>query len=86
MSEKEYKDKCEMMFKKNAILINENEQLKWENKEILEDNENYQNENEQLKQQIEKITSILWWESHTDDDKLRNIWKVLLPGDKYMRD
>lgn len=28
MSEKEYKDKCEMMFKKNAILINENEQLK----------------------------------------------------------
>ena len=28
MSEKEYKDKCESMFKKNAILINENEQLK----------------------------------------------------------
>lgn len=28
MSEKEYKDKCESMFKKNAILINENEILK----------------------------------------------------------
>lgn len=28
MSEKEYKDKCEMMFKRNAILISENEQLK----------------------------------------------------------
>lgn len=28
MSEKEYKDKCEMMFKRNTILINENEILK----------------------------------------------------------
>ena len=28
MSEKEYKDKCEAMFKKNAILISENEHLK----------------------------------------------------------
>lgn len=28
MSEKEYKDKCESMFKKNTILINENEHLK----------------------------------------------------------
>ena len=28
MSEKEYKDKCETMFKRNTILINENEILK----------------------------------------------------------
>ena len=65
MSEKEYKDKCESMFKKNTILLNENEQLK---------------------QQLKEIIGILWWESHTDDDKLRNIWKVLFPDEKYMRD
>lgn len=62
------------------------EKMKWGNKEILKDNEYYQNENEQLKQQIEEITSMLWWESHTDDDKLRNIWKVLLPDERYVRD
>ena len=48
--------------------------------------QNEKAENEQLKQQIEEITSILWWESHTDDDKLRNIWKVLLPDERYVRD
>lgn len=42
MSEKEYKQKCENMFIKNSILINENETLK--------------TENQQLKQQLAEIT------------------------------
>lgn len=42
MSEKEYKQKCENMFIKNSILINENETLK--------------TENQQLKQQLAAIT------------------------------
>lgn len=37
MSEKEYKDKCESMFKKNAILINENERLKQQIEEMKRD-------------------------------------------------
>lgn len=70
-------------------VMKENEELK----EQLQNNpyvQILQNEKaemaEDFAKQIEKITSILWWESHTDDDKLRNIWKVLLPKEKYVRD
>lgn len=34
MSEKEYKQKCENMFIKNSVLINENETLKAENQQL----------------------------------------------------
>ena len=36
------------------------------------------------RKKLTEIVSILWWESHTDREKLEAIWKVVMPERPYM--
>ena len=36
------------------------------------------------RQKIKEVINILWWESHDDDEKLKEIWKILIPNKPYM--
>lgn len=36
------------------------------------------------RKKLKEIKSILWWESHTDREKLEAIWNVVMPERPYM--
>lgn len=36
------------------------------------------------RKKLKEIKSILWWESHTDREKLEAIWNVAMPERPYM--
>ena len=84
MSEKEYKAKCQALFKKNTILINENQMLKNQNNMLTcfcddcKKIENLQKENNSIKQiLINLVTAFNNYECAGPEQEQENTWETL---------